>query len=200
MGTLIFLLVVLAVGYALYSYVRGRSGVGPGRADDHKRLTGTSTSVPSQSNGPEINPDHWIGRKFRTELSLDESLRAFESVKDECYDITSRESLVWSIPEGAANFQSTQGSPAILPPARLVSYVLARGGRITLALWDGMISNGGNGVDGSLREMWFVPSEFDRSAIMPIAGRWKAMDPSLASIGWVESPLWGARSDPPAGG
>ena len=139
-----------------------------------------------------IDPAHWIGRKFRTNLTIEDSLEAFDVAKSECYEIRSQEDLTWMVPDGAHAYESTQGRATTTPPSRLLSYTLARGGRITLALWDGMVSYGdGSGVGGPPREMWFVPSGFDQSPIA-IAGRWKMRDSSLSSIGWVESPLWGA--------
>jgi hypothetical protein len=152
-----------------------------------------SKGAPESRSLPKPDPSHWIGRKFRTDRSTEESVEIFMSVKDECYEVDSKEGVEWAVSTGAATFRSTQGNPTVVPPALLISYELVRGGRITLALWDGMVSYGdGTGVGGPPREMWFVPSGFDTSSPIAIAGRWKMRDPSLSSIGWVESPLWGA--------
>jgi hypothetical protein len=102
--------------------------------------------------------------------------------------------VTWTVPQGTASFRSTQGGAITVPPARLVAYRTADGRRITLALWGGLVSySDGAGTDGPPIEMWFVPSGFDQQPIA-IAGRWKMQDGSLSSIGWVESPLWGASS------
>lgn len=147
-----------------------------------------ASAKPSTSHDPNV----WIGRKFRTNATIEESIMAFESAKDQCYDVSSQGRVRWVVPVDAASFQSTQGTASTVPPARLISYTLTDGGRITLALWEGMVSFGeGSGVGGPPREMWFVPSGFDRSPL-PIAGIWTSYDSSLSSIGWVESPLWGA--------
>ena len=153
-----------------------------------------SASREASYSAPDFDPSHWIGRKFRSERTIDESVEIFDAVKAECYRITGPQELTWTVPEQAHQFQSSQGSATTIPPRRLVSYGLTGGGRITLALWDGMVSYGsGSGEDGPPREMWFVPTGFDTSPL-PISGRWKMADPSLSSIGWVESPLWGAGS------
>jgi hypothetical protein len=90
-----------------------------------------------------------------------------------------------------AGFTSTQGNKVTVKPARVVADNLVGGGRIYLAIWNGMVSQGeGSGIGGPPCEMWFVPPGFDTSPI-PIAGTWKMRDGSLSSIGWVESPLWG---------
>lgn len=180
MGTYVILVMFIIAGVVLYRVVKRRSGI---------------VSVPSgrASELPAFNPDHWIGRKFRTDLSLEAALQTFDQVKHECYAISGREELDWLTPRDASTFRSTQGSPTDVPPAQLLSYRLVAGGRITLAVWNGMVTQGANGLDGPPIEMWFVPSEFDRSGIVPIAGLWKNKDSSITSIGWVESPLWGAR-------
>ncbi len=165
----------------------------PSFGDALKIFSRKSAAARVAANEVPIDPSHWIGRKFRTSLTVQESLAAFDSIKDECYAIRGREAVTWTVPTSALAFGSTQGKSNTVPPATVVAYALAQRGRITLALWDGMVSYGdGTGAGGPPREMWFVPSGFDQSPI-PIAGLWKARDSSLSSIGWVESPLWGAR-------
>lgn len=144
---------------------------------------------------PKIDPSHWIGRKFRSSQTIDQCLATFAQVKDECYQTTGElTDIDWTIPTNLAGFTSTQGNNVIVRPTRVVAYQLVGGDSIYLALWDGMASYGdGSGTGGPPCEMWFVPPGFDTSPI-PIAGRWKMQDGSLSSIGWVESPLWGAAT------
>ncbi|GAB4080839.1 hypothetical protein GCM10028783_17870 [Modestobacter muralis] len=89
--------------------------------------------------------------------------------------------IQWRPPSNILNLESTQVSTRRVPPARFVAQELSDGGRLYLAIWD----------DSQSREMWFVPPEFDNSPI-PIAGTWKGLDGSLASVGSVESAFWGA--------
>lgn len=145
---------------------------------------------------PPIDPAHWIGRKFRTDRAPDESIVCFSEARDECYAVAAPEPVGWVVPPSAATYASTQGRATTEPPTRVLSYKLVGGGRITLALWSGMVTSGAAGSGGPPYEMWFVPSGFDQSPI-PISGRWKMRDPSLASIGWVESPQWGASFTQP---
>lgn len=147
-----------------------------------------------QSNGDPSSV--FIGRKFRSSASVQESLDAYSIVIRECYRATSPVYDVgWRTPAAASTFESSQGAPSLVPPARIVATDLADGGCIYLALWDGMVSyGGGSGQGGPPREMWFVPPGFDTSPI-PIAGAWKMRDGSLSSIGWVESPLWGVVNE-----
>jgi len=138
------------------------------------------------------DPSHWIGRKFRSDCSVDEALANFLLARDECYDVTKELPATWTVPAQAATFVSSQGSATSVPPARLYSWGTSDNRVLTLALWAGMVSHGdGREVAGPPIEMWFVPSGFDLQPI-PIAGRWKMQDSSLSSIGWVESPLWGS--------
>lgn len=133
----------------------------------------------------------FIGRKFSSSLSVNECLENFSIAARRCYQPSSEAVAVeWSAPENVASVVSTQGGPAATPPALFVAQDLADGGRLYLAIWDGYVWNGGDGVNGRAREMWFVPPGFDNSPI-PIAGTWKNLDGSLSSIGTVESAFWG---------
>ena len=140
-----------------------------------------------------VNPAHWIGRKFRTNSTVEESLRHFALARDECYQVAHEEDVRWIVPADASAYRSSQGIPTTIPPWRLQRQRLTDGSIITLAVWAGMVTQAdGSGSGGPPIELWFVPSAFDRSPI-PIAGHWKMRDPSLSSIGWVEQPLWGAH-------
>lgn len=140
-----------------------------------------------------LDPGLWIGRKFTSGCSIDESMGNFSRVRDQCYKIVEELPVTWAVPVGAESFASTQGRATAVPPECVVSYCTGEGGSITLAMWSGVVSYGdGLGVGGPPIEMWFVPSGFDQQPI-PIAGMWKMQDSSLSSIGWVESPLWGAQ-------
>jgi len=112
---------------------------------------------------PKIDPSHWIGRKFRSSLTLDECLANYNMVKAECYHTagTSTE-MDWTVPTDLAGFTSTQGNNVTVKPARVVADNLVGGGRIYLAIWNGMVSQGeGSGIGGPPCEMWFVPPGFD---------------------------------------
>ncbi|SRR6266545_4473493 len=136
----------------------------------------------------------FIGRKFRSSLSVDDCLANFSIVREQCYRISGP--LVdaeWHVPAVPGGFASSQGAISLVPPARVLANDLVGGGHIYLAIWKGMVSYGdGSGSDGPPCEMWFVPPGFDTSSIQ-IAGVWKMRDSSLSSIGYVESPLWGGR-------
>ena len=141
----------------------------------------------------ERSVQSFIGRKFRSDCSLDECLSNFIAVSDECYPVVS--GLVdvgWRVPTDLGGFISTQGSVPAVAPARVVARKLATGGHLYLALWNGMASYGnGTGDGGPPCEMWFVPPGFEVMTPIAIAGTWKRRDSSLSSIGNVESPLWG---------
>jgi hypothetical protein len=147
----------------------------------------------ASSTSPSTAVDIFIGRKFRSSLSMQECLDAFSIVKDTCYPTDGPlRDVEWRMPADLGPFESSQGSVPGVPPSRVVTNDLVRGGGIYLALWDGMVSYGeGGGKGGPPCEMWFVPPGFDTSPIS-IAGTWKMRDSSLSSIGYVESPLWGA--------
>jgi hypothetical protein len=147
-----------------------------------KKSESTSTSDLPPTVG------EFIGRKFRSSLSLQQCLDNFSSVKDECYVTTGPlQDVKWQMPDPGVP-RTSQGRVPTDSPIRVVAYDLTAGGRIYLALWDKAVSYG---TDGAC-EMWFVPPGFDTSPI-PIAGRWKMRDNSLSSIGYVESGLWGAK-------
>jgi hypothetical protein len=134
----------------------------------------------------------FIGRKFRSSASLQECLSTYAEVSAECYRTAGpMYDVPWDMPTPPPGFQPSQGTAPEISPTRMVATDLAQGGRIYLALWDGMVSYGGTSAAGGPPcEMWFVPPGFDTSPI-PIAGRWKMRDNSLSSIGSVEGQLWG---------
>jgi hypothetical protein len=134
----------------------------------------------------------FIGRKFRSNLSLAECVDNFSIVKDECYRTSGPlVDVEWHAPTELGGFNSSQGGMPAVSPARVVANDLVGGARIYLAMWNGMVSYGdGSGSGGPPCELWFVPPGFDTSPIQ-IAGAWKMRDASLSSIGYVESPLWG---------
>jgi hypothetical protein len=149
---------------------------------------------PTRREGPQGGATaSFIGRKFTSSLSMKECLDAFDAAKADCYRTTGPLLEVdWRMPGDLGAFRSSQGRAPEVPPARVVACDLLDGGRIYLAVWNGMTSYGdASGSSGQPCEMWFVPPGFDTSPI-PIAGRWKSRDASLSSIGYVESPLWGA--------
>ena len=134
----------------------------------------------------------FIGRKFQSSLSLAECLDNFSAARDECYTTTGQPmEIEWQVPAHLGDFKSTQGSIALVAPVRVLANDLLGGGRIYLAAWNGLVSYGdGSGTGGPPCEIWFVSPGFDMSPVQ-IAGVWKRLDPTLSSIGWVESPLWG---------
>lgn len=97
----------------------------------------------------------------------------------------------WSVPSDVAGVESSQGGPALVPPARFVVQDVSVGGPLYLAIWEGDVGYGHDGLGGEAREMWFVPPGFDNSPI-PISGTWKGLDGSWSSIGNLESAFWGA--------
>jgi hypothetical protein len=137
--------------------------------------------------------DLFIGRKFRSSLSMDECIDNFMIVKEQCYRTAgSLKEIEWHVPSDIGSFKSSQGQVPTAAPVRVVVNDLVGGGQIYLAVWNGVVSYGdGTGSGGPPCEMWFVPSGFDMAPIQ-IAGAWKMRDASLSSIGWVEAPLWGA--------
>ena len=55
-----------------------------------------------------INPSDWIGRKFRTETSIDESISNFMAVAPQCYPVAGDlDEIDWTVPK-AEGFQSTE--------------------------------------------------------------------------------------------
>jgi hypothetical protein len=125
-----------------------------------------------------------------------ECLDNFSIVKEECHRTSGPlADIEWQVPTELEGYESSQGDQLVaVPPVRVVANDLADGAKIYLAIWDGMVSYGdSSGSGGPPCEMWFVPPGFDTSPI-PIAGTWKMRDSSLSSIGYVESPMWGARS------
>ena len=154
---------------------------------------GLFSRKPSSSASTTASGTNWIGRKFRSNLPIEACLVNFSLAYGQCYEtVGDIRDVPWSTPEGAASFSSSQGSSTTLAPARSLAVDLRTGGAIYLALWEGMVSYGdGSGQGGPPCEMWFVPPGFDTSPI-PIAGRWKMVDGSLSSIGWVDRELWGA--------
>lgn len=132
----------------------------------------------------------FVGRKFSSSLAVEACIANFRSAAEQCYPIAGDLlNLAWSPPDPQPEFESTQGGPPPSPPRAFVGYNLKSGSQIGLAVWNGSVSYGDDGTTGS-REMWFVPPTFDGSPI-EIAGVWKRLDPSLSSIGTVESPYWG---------
>lgn len=160
-------------------------------------IFGRKRSSPAPStNTPSITPADWIGRKLRTQLSIDESLTAFETAESNIANFRGKIEATWVVPPTAASFSSSQGATTQVVPERVVRYEFANGDTVVLALWDGMVTSGdGNLNPGPPREMWLVPSHFDTSGVLPVVGHWKSVDPSLSSIGWVERPQWGAVND-----
>jgi hypothetical protein len=149
------------------------------RSDSRQRVSANSSN-------------DFIGRKFRSQATLSECLETYAAVSAECYRTAgSMYETEWHMPIVPAAFQPSQGTPPLVPPAKVVATDLIGGGRIYLAVWDGVVSYGGGvPTGGPPCEMWFVPPGFDTSPI-PIAGTWKMRDSSLSSIGWVEGPMWG---------
>lgn len=146
-------------------------------------------SIPRESPSANRSND-FIGRKFRSNLSIAECLENFSIVKDQCYRTTGGiYEIEWRMRLESADVESSQGGPPAIPPATFHANDLSGGGRIYLAIWDGMVYHDHSGVGGPPREMWFVPPGFDTSPI-PIAGTWKMRDGSLSSIGYVESASW----------
>lgn len=141
---------------------------------------------PAASLAPAKGLDDYIGRKFRSSLSTQACLDNFAAVIKECYStVGPLREAEWQMPAGLPEMTS-QGRVPTASPVQVLAGDLASGGQIYLALWDHGVSYSTQGC-----EMWFVPPGFDTSPI-PIAGRWKARDSSLSSIGYVESALWGA--------
>lgn len=138
------------------------------------------------------DPSVFIGRKFRSSLTVDDCLSNFAVVREQCYRTSGPVvDVEWNVPAAPEGFTSSQGAMSPVPPMRAVATELVGGGYIYLAIWNGMVSYGdGSGSSGPPCEMWFVPPGFDTSPIQ-IAGAWKMRDSSLSSIGYVESPLWG---------
>jgi hypothetical protein len=134
----------------------------------------------------------FIGRKFSSSASLQECLKTYAEVSTDCYRTAGpMYDVAWHMPTPPSSFQPSQGTPPNIPPTRAVATDLVQGGRIYLALWDGMVSRGGHsGKVGPPCEMWFVSPDYGASSF-PIAGRWKMRDNSLSSIGSVEGQLWG---------
>lgn len=130
---------------------------------------------------PQVQP--FIGRKFRSSLTVDECLANYRVARDQCYQVVDEFEPVWSPPD-PGTYVSSQGGQLTGPPSRVLANTLAAGGVIQLAVWDGAVAGGGG------TQMWFVPPGFDQSPI-PLAGTWKMRDSSLSSVGWVEGPLWG---------
>ena len=140
---------------------------------------------------PEFDPADWIGRKFRSSLSVEVSTANFYAVIQQCYGTTGPlEPADWRRPAAAATFVSSQGRPRLVDPVAAYRVSVGRQNYAALALWDRIVSYS-DSTDGPPIEMWFVYSDFDQSVPTPVAGMWKMRDASLSSIGWVERPLWG---------
>jgi hypothetical protein len=145
------------------------------------------------SEGDDRTPS-FIGRKFSSSASLDECVGNFATAAERCYPVTGGlTEAAWNHPPNEEGAVSTQGGGAAVPPARFVALGMDGGLFLYLAVWEGLVGYGGDGVAGGVREMWFVPPGFDGSPIQ-IAGVWKSLDPSLSSIGTVESTFW-CRAD-----
>lgn len=146
---------------------------------------------PTDRRAPDFDPADWIGRKFRSNLSVEASVENFYAVIRECYRTTgAMEPAEWRRPATAAGFVSSQGNPRPVDPIAAYRVRVGAQHHVELAVWDGVVSYG-DGTGGPPIEMWFVYSDFDRSVPTPVAGTWKMRDASLSSIGWVERPLWG---------
>ena len=143
------------------------------------------------TSGAPSTATTFIGRKFSSSRSVTDCLENFVSAASQCYPVAAEPAdVAWRLGD-VAGVPSTQGGPASVPPVRFVALELVGSGPLYLAIWDGYVGHGGDGVSGQAREMWFVPPGFDGSPI-PIAGTWKGLDGSLSSIGSVESAFWGA--------
>jgi hypothetical protein len=136
----------------------------------------------------------FIGRKFRSSLSLQECLKNYAEVSGECYTVAGpMYDVPWHTPTPPPSFQPSQSALPAMPPTRAVATDLTQGGRIYLALWDGMVSYSSDTPKaGPPCEMWFVSPDYGALSF-PIAGKWKMRDSSLSSIGSVEGKLWGIR-------
>jgi hypothetical protein len=128
-----------------------------------------TTPAPSSSSTSKA----FIGRKFSSDLSIDECLVNFSKAASDCYPTSSELiDVEWRAPSDVDGVPSTQGGPAPVPPARFVALDLARSGRLFLAIWDGYVGRGNDGVSGQAREMWFVPRDSTtRRSRLPARGR-----------------------------
>src|ERR1700735_163201 len=89
--------------------------------------------------------DDYIGRKFRSSLSMQECLDNFSAVKDECYRaVGPLREVGWEMPVGLPE-RTSQGSVPEVPPVRVLAIDLVDGGQSCLAVWDPVVSYGGRG-------------------------------------------------------
>jgi hypothetical protein len=87
---------------------------------------------------PTNESDLSIGRKFPSNLNVDECIDNFVIVKELCYKTTgSLMEIDWRVPSDIGSFKSSQGDIPTAAPVRAVANALASGGQIYRAIWNG---------------------------------------------------------------
>lgn len=114
---------------------------------------------------PMPDRDGWFGRRFRTPASVEECRANLDALLLDGHD----DPRVFP-----ARWTGSGDGPDVLYGVRDTAF-----GTLYIAIWES-----GSMVAGQ-REVNVVPTRFDGSVPLPLAGQWKMRDPGLASIGHV---------------